>query len=228
MSDKLTELQAALQTLHDDNQAVQHPARIQFISALLSRAEKQKPSVQDILLSKAETALANYPVANKETVSYTPKTDAIQALSALTLDLKPPAPVTDLTSKGLAFDEFLRQQEDTVVQSLTDINAQPEEPQDEQPGELRSARLFRQAQLKQFADSLVEQAIKDSPENPGPLNPQMLAIRALTNMRDLSPHYLNRFVTYIDTLFWLEQADDKSEAANKKADSKAKKSKAKA
>jgi len=29
----------------------------------------------------------------------------------------------------------------------------------------------------------------------------------LTTMRDLSPHYLSRFVSYIDTLFWLEQAE---------------------
>jgi hypothetical protein len=26
-------------------------------------------------------------------------------------------------------------------------------------------------------------------------------------MRELSPHYLSRFVSYIDTLFWLEQAE---------------------
>jgi hypothetical protein len=35
----------------------------------------------------------------------------------------------------------------------------------------------------------------------------MLAIRSLSTMQDISPAYLNRFISYVDTLFWLEQAD---------------------
>jgi hypothetical protein len=36
---------------------------------------------------------------------------------------------------------------------------------------------------------------------------QRLAARSLAAMRDLSLHYLSRFVTYMDTLFWLEQTE---------------------
>ena len=57
------------------------------------------------------------------------------------------------------------------------------------------------------ADKVVTQALAEVPEDCGPLNPQRLATRSLETMRDLSPHYLSRFVSYIDTLFWLEQAE---------------------
>ena len=52
---------------------------------------------------------------------------------------------------------------------------------------MESSRRFKQAQLKQMADELVETAIREKPEYPGPLNPQTLAIKALTHMRDFSP-----------------------------------------
>jgi hypothetical protein len=56
------------------------------------------------------------------------------------------------------------------------------------------------------SNRLVTRAIQDRPENPGPLNGQMLATRSLTELRRLSPEYLYRFVSYIDTMLWLQQA----------------------
>jgi hypothetical protein len=35
----------------------------------------------------------------------------------------------------------------------------------------------------------------------------MLATRSLSAMRRLSPEYLSRFVSYIDTLLWLQCAE---------------------
>ena len=35
----------------------------------------------------------------------------------------------------------------------------------------------------------------------------MLAIKSLSTMRELSPDYLNRFVSYVDTLLWLERSE---------------------
>ena len=51
----------------------------------------------------------------------------------------------------------------------------------------------------------------NAPEDSGPLNPQMLITESLSQLRDLSPGYLSRFVTYFDTLFWLQQANGKEE-----------------
>ena len=119
----------------------------------------------------------------------------------------------------LCFEEFLRQQEDDLVTSFSDPStasnsSQVDRPEQVKSGELKSVRRFRESLLKRNAEKLVAQAIEHAPENPGPLNPQMLVIHSLATMRDLSPHYMHRFVSYIDTLLWLEEG---LEQANKQS-----------
>ncbi|MFA7555652.1 MAG: DUF2894 domain-containing protein [Spongiibacteraceae bacterium] len=141
-------------------------------------------------------------------------------LLALTQQLTKQEYGSKSSSDGYEFEDYLRQQELDLQQSLFDNNsdtasAGPVAPASPPLTELKSARKFRQSQVKQRAHNVVSNAIKERPEEPGPLNPHMLAIRALTNMRDLSPQYLNRFVAYIDTLFWIEQADHKTQLSTK-------------
>ena len=45
----------------------------------------------------------------------------------------------------------------------------------------------------------------------------MLAIRALTNMRERSPAYLKQFVGYLDTLMWLEAQSATDDSGKAKA-----------
>jgi hypothetical protein len=81
-----------------------------------------------------------------------------------------------------------------------------EEKPAESAGELKSVRLFRESAQKQSMHNRVTQLISEGPENAGPLNPHRLMIRSLCALRDLSPDYLNRVISHIDTLLWLEQA----------------------
>ena len=74
--------------------------------------------------------------------------------------------------------------------------------------ELKSARHFRAGLVKLGAERLVEGAVQGARPDSGPLNPEKLVIHSLATMRELSPHYLARFVTYIDTLFYLDQSED--------------------
>jgi hypothetical protein len=71
---------------------------------------------------------------------------------------------------------------------------------------LRSYQLFRESWARRHSDKLVSDAVRDLPENPGPLNSQLLVTRSLIIMRSLSPNYLMRFISYVDTLLWLEDA----------------------
>lgn len=75
--------------------------------------------------------------------------------------------------------------------------------------ELRSLRIFRNIWAQRAAERLASQAIERAPANAGPLNSHMLVLRSLAAMRDLSPDYLNRFVSYADTLLRLDQAGRK-------------------
>ena len=72
--------------------------------------------------------------------------------------------------------------------------------------ELTSARYFRELRQQLTAENRITRAVQEAPQDSGPLNPQKLAIRSLMLMRELSPGYLGRFVSYVDTLFWLENA----------------------
>lgn len=72
--------------------------------------------------------------------------------------------------------------------------------------ELASVRRFRQTWQRFAAEDRVRQAVGRAPANAGPLNSHRLVLHALERLRCLSPHYLNRFVSQVETLQWLEQA----------------------
>lgn len=78
--------------------------------------------------------------------------------------------------------------------------------------ELKTLSYFRSTWSKLSADRRLTQSLAKMPENAGPLNSHHLVHRSLTLMRDLSPDYLNRFMSYVDALLWLDQATDGSSA----------------
>lgn len=82
--------------------------------------------------------------------------------------------------------------------------------------ELKTMRYFRNTWSKLSVDKQVAQAIEQAPENAGPLNSHFLVLRALESMRDISPDYLNRFMSYVDTLLCLDHADKKNQPVAKK------------
>jgi hypothetical protein len=84
------------------------------------------------------------------------------------------------------------------------------------PLELKAIRQFRNTWSKLSVDKQVAQALDQAPKNAGPINSHMLVLRSLVLMRDISPDYLNRFMSYVDTLLCLDQGDAKSKPTPKK------------
>ena len=76
--------------------------------------------------------------------------------------------------------------------------------------------LLRYLRSRQVEQQLAE-ALAQAPENAGPLNSHLLALQSLKLMRDVSPGYLKRFVSYVDALLWLDQADNAGKPAPKSA-----------
>jgi hypothetical protein len=72
--------------------------------------------------------------------------------------------------------------------------------------ELKTVRCFRDAWLTLSADRRLAQSLRAAPANAGPLNSERLIHRALSLMRELSPAYLHRFMSYTETLRWLDAA----------------------
>lgn len=82
--------------------------------------------------------------------------------------------------------------------------------------ELKTIRNFRNTWSKLSADKQVAQALEQAPANAGPINSHMLVLRSLELMRDISPDYLNRFISYADTLLCLDQGEKEKQANPKK------------
>lgn len=84
------------------------------------------------------------------------------------------------------------------------------------PGELKAIRQHRKTWSELAVDKQLAQAIEQAPDNAGPLNSQRLVLRSLALMREISPDYLRRFMSYADALLWLDQAGVKDKPAAKK------------
>ena len=77
---------------------------------------------------------------------------------------------------------------------------QPEAPQ------LRSIARFQDTWARLSTEQQLTQTLAQAPENAGPMNSQHLVLRSLQRMQDIAPDYLQSFMSYIDTLIWLESA----------------------
>jgi len=193
------------------------------ISRLLDRASGEAEGVAQQLLARTESqieALSDQLLQAQVFVdgaSHRPKTHSLMALIS---EAQPEAPSYSESSQGAAFDEYLQQQESNILESMVG-EAEGVKAAAVAPALIRANRYLRHRQLQQSASRLVDVAIDCAPDNPGPLNPEMLSIKSLKLMRDLSPQYLNRFVAYIDSLLWIEESaealfDSKSKQKLKK------------
>ncbi|RQS54740.1 MULTISPECIES: DUF2894 domain-containing protein [unclassified Burkholderia] len=63
---------------------------------------------------------------------------------------------------------------------------------------------FRAMWSKVRTEQQYRQSLDQVPRNAGPLNSNSLVHRSLATMRELSPEYLQQFLSYIDALAWLE------------------------
>ena len=64
---------------------------------------------------------------------------------------------------------------------------------------------FRKTWSRVSAERQVRQSRDQVPTNAGPLNSSSLVHRSLSLMRELSPGYLEQFLSYVDALSWMEQ-----------------------
>jgi len=202
------------------------PVRFHFLETLTRRALPHQGEVKRILDGKLREALAAHRARFEQA-----QTDARETIARITA--QNPESADDVQRLFFAGDfkgmrRFVAKRESNdhpaSLADLTRYIAQhsPENVDDSQEGdsgslsELKTIRYFRNTWSKLSVDRQVAQAIEQAPENAGPLNSHMLVLRSLALMRDISPDYLNRFMSYVDTLLWLDQADKKSRPTVKK------------
>lgn len=83
--------------------------------------------------------------------------------------------------------------------------------------EVQMLDYFRAVWSRVSADRQVRQSQEQVHKNAGPLNSNQLVHRALSLMRELSPGYLQQFLSYTDALMWMEQMTAAAAAPAKEA-----------
>lgn len=226
-------------------QGLDQQPRFKLAAALLTRAQEQRAGVAEVLLNKIRqhlavlegqaplvNALAETEDANASAgASSSGLSDIIRALNQSYSNPEPEKGHGLSASMGAQEQAIFGQASDQQTsawqeaglselanqdQSQIKSAAQPKEQAEEKP-QLKAVQNLRRNQARQNHQRRISAALDAQPENPGPLNPQMLAIKSLSHMRDLSPQYLNRFIAYIETLTVLDMAAGSSSHPNKKA-----------
>ncbi len=165
------------------------PVGWHYILVLAERTRTQTGPAHALLQAKLNTAVAQLQLrlAKPQTPSTLPSSLAPSPLSALLQDMAAPSAQRPWSPSG---------------------HGRLDNPRVEQ---------FRQQLGKISVQKQVTQAIAQAPQNAGPINSHMLVLRSLGLMRDLSPDYLNRFMSYVDTLLILEDSGQRKADSRKNA-----------
>jgi hypothetical protein len=70
---------------------------------------------------------------------------------------------------------------------------------------LEALDYFREIWTKVSTERQLRQSLAQVPGNAGPLNSSSLVHRSLSLMRELSPGYLEQFLSYVDALSWMDE-----------------------
>ncbi|MBB5411749.1 hypothetical protein HDG34_005715 [Paraburkholderia sp. HC6.4b] len=92
-----------------------------------------------------------------------------------------------------------------LIERLARHHARADAPRAAAYPDLPAVDYFREVWSKLRTEKQLRQSLAQVPGNAGPLNSSSLVHRALSLMRELSPEYLKQFLSYVDTLSWLEQ-----------------------
>lgn len=206
------------------------PVRFRYIEVLAKRADAYQGSVRCMLDNKLSQVLATFKDRLEmtrreagETVARSAErfphaSDELQRLLAAgdVKGMRRLAAELERPGNGASLGSLVHRLEQAIPQ-------EPGARSGVNPGsrsELKTIRNFRRTWSKLSVDNQVTKALKHAPKNAGPINSHMLVLRSLAMMRDISPDYLNRFISYAETLLCLDQGEPEKPANPKKPSAK--------
>ena len=192
------------------------PVRLRYIEVLAKRAMAHQGSVKHLLdarlaqaLSALKGRLEQAQAEAREIVTAT-----AQHYPHATSDLQQHFAAGDFKGLKRCIDALQSTEQRATLGALVRQLEQQHAPANaevrstastESRPELKTIRNFRNTWSKLSADKQVTQALEQAPKNAGPINSHMLVLRSLALMRDISPDYMNRFMSYADTLLCLDR-----------------------
>ena len=185
---------AALDTWREQGADRFNPLAFHYMAALQKRIATQEGDARRLLGEKLSARIEAYAkelehVARKTTDSH--QANPSTALAELT---------RELSHRATARNSGIASNDETPRNTLPEM------------GVLDDARkLWSSVHTR----SQVRRSLENSPENAGPLNSSSLVHRSLTLMGEVSPGYLQHFMSYVDALSWLQHMSDHSVLAAK-------------
>jgi Protein of unknown function (DUF2894) len=181
MSDMGKRARATLDAWREQHADRLNPIRFHFIEALERRAAVHDGEARRILDDRLSELLEAYA--------------GDLDIAASSVDVAYSATTSDAPARG-------------ALGGLIDHIANVEVPQSSTFPELEALDEFRKLWSSLRTDSQVRQSLEQVPTDAGPLNSGSLVHRSITLMRELSPGYLQQFLSYVDTLSWIDQMKD--------------------
>jgi len=201
-ADASVDLPAGLAALRASGAAERDPVRFAYLVALTRRAATQPAAIRQWLDTRIDAAVAELAARPVPPVPEPAATEAASPLAELLAYIgqqaHDQAPPTELPGAPTAAASGQRR---PVEAKNPEVGRSAPAP------ELKSVAYFRDEWSKLSTEQQLTQTLAQAPENAGPMNSQHLVLRSLQRMRDIAPDYLQGFMSYIDTLIWLEHAD---------------------
>lgn len=215
---RMDALPIRIDALRASGAADRDPVRFAFLDALARRAAMQPAAIRQPLLAKLNALVDELAAKPSPSTEPLPETLAPSGLAELLAYIsqhtEAQADPTPPPGSDLRQGEFVHAAVDRKIQPKSKAAASD---RIRQGPELKSVAYFRNEWSRLSTEQQLTQTLAQAPENAGPMNSQHLVLRSLQLMRDIAPDYLQGFMSYIDTLIWLEQADPTKPASGRSA-----------
>jgi len=178
------------------------PVRFRLVESMVRRASAHRGSTRQVLDEKVSSLL----LALSETVALA-EARPIQADTPAHPGLPAPGELARLVAHTARHKPG---GVNAVVTSAPGMAPAATRPSHDSPVDPTTLQFFRRTWSRLSADQRLAQSRSSLPDNAGPLNSQHLVHRALNVMRELSPDYFDLFISHVDTLLWLERANEQA------------------
>lgn len=186
----MADLQATLNALRASGAAERDPVRFAYLEALARRAAGQPETIRRLLDTKFRAAA-----------------DGLDArLTTLPAEVASESTASPLAELIAYINRHTHELPEATQCAMATAPSSPDLSRTRQAPELKSVAWFHETWSRLSTEQQLTQTLAQAPENAGPMNSQHLVLRSLQVMRDIAPDYLQSFMSYIDTLIWLEHA----------------------
>jgi hypothetical protein len=174
--------------------------RLRFIEALARRAARYEGEVRRVLDARLTALMAEYAGELERA-----EAEVGQGTGTATSDKPTPsAPRRGGPLAELA-DLLASRAPHAAADEISTERDTPRARLHDRSPDLPMLDFFRETWSKFSTEKQLRQSLEKVPENAGPLNSSHLVHRSLSLMRELSPGYLQHFLSYVEALSWMEQ-----------------------